>query len=476
MRAVLIFWMLLLSACGGSVPGSPPAPLEPATVDARSEPDPTPDDDPPPARLEPATVDARSEPDPTPHDNPAPNALGPAAEAVPSPRVKLGIDVLLDRRIDLVAGKKVGLVTNASAVDGALRTTVDRLIDDPRVDVVQLYSPEHGLAGAMANGRSDQGAPYTRNGKSIPVQGLTGDSFRPTPQNMSRHDVLVFDIQDIGSRTYTYISSLGLAMEAARRDRMTLIVLDRPNPLGGLRFEGPVRIRKYKSFVGWGPLPVTHGMTVGEVARFYHRELGIDCTLDVVQMEGWRRDMLWQDTGLTWVPTSPGIPHARNAQLYVATGMVGGSGANVNEGGGNSMPFELIGALFIDDPRVLAERLNDAGVDGVFFRPLTYRPWRRQFKGKQVGGVQLMLLDPVRLRPLRAALTILVTLQALYGAQMTVDARRFGRIWGNDWVLPMIRAGRSVEEIEAKWAGELEAFAARRAAALLYPVPDAAAH
>ena len=404
----------------------------------------------------------------------APARLEPAppqerVRAERAPVVKLGIDVLLDSRVELVEGKRVGLITNASAVDGALNLTVDRLIDDERVNIVQLYSPEHGLMGSMKNGQSDKKGGYQYGGRTIPVQGLTGEHFRPTSASLRRHDVLVFDIQDIGSRTYTYISTLGLAMEAASAAKMKMIVLDRPNPLGGLTFEGPVRLKKYKTFVGWGPLPVTHGMSVGEMAIFYNQELGIGCDLEVVKMEGWSREMVWQDTGLRWVPTSPGIPHPHNAQLYVATGMVGGSGPNVNEGGGNSMPFELIGALFVEDPRPLAKKLNAAGLPGVFFRPLIYRPWGKQFTNMRVAGVHLMLEDVRRFRPLRTALTILVTLQALYGEKMTVkNPKRFGRIWGNDRVLKMIRSGKSVEEIEAAWSQELERFAGKRARALVY--------
>lgn len=402
---------------------------------------------------------------------PAPdNPSGARAGGPKAPAVKLGIDVLLDSRADLVEGKKVGLITNSSAVDGALAMTVDRLIDDPRVKVVQLYSPEHGLAGAMRNGQSDKEASYERGGRKIPVQGLTGDRWQPSPESLRKIDVLIFDIQDIGSRTYTYISTLGLAMQAARAAKVPIIVLDRPNPLGGLVFEGPIREEQYKSFIGWGPLPVSHGMTAGEVARFYNEELKIGCELIVVEMEGWRRQMVWQDTGLTWVPTSPGIPHPHNAQLYIATGMVGGSGPNVNEGGGNSMPFELIGALFVDDPRILADRLNAAGLPGLTFRPLIYRPWGRQFKDMDVAGVHLMVHDPAAFRPLRTALTILTTLQALYGDELVIDDdRRFGRTWGNDWILPMIRRGKTPAEIEARWAPELDAFAQKRARHLIYP-------
>lgn len=384
-------------------------------------------------------------------------------------KVRLGIDVLLSERIDLVKGKRVGLITNTSAVDGKLTLTVDRLIEDKRVRLVQLFSPEHGLGGFMRSGRSDRGTVYEHKGRRIPVEGLFGRRRRPSSEALRRIDVLLFDIQDIGSRTYTYITTLGLAMEAAGKAGVPVIVLDRPNPLGGFRFEGAVRAKKYKSLIGWGPLPVTHGLTVGEIAHFYNGVLKLRCRLTVVKIKGWRRSMIWQDTGLTWVPTSPGIPHVRNAQLYVATGMVGGSGPNVNEGGGNSMPFELIGALFIDKPKRLADKLNAAGLPGVFFRPLTYQPWGRQFKGKRVGGVQLMLIDPRRFRPLRTALTILVTLQKLYGDQLTVsDTRRFGRVWGNDRILPMIRAGKTVAQIEASWARSLSRFAKRRLRYLLY--------
>ncbi len=385
-------------------------------------------------------------------------------------RVVLGVDVLFEDHADLVAGKKVGLITNASGVDGSLKLTVERFVDDERVELVQLYSPEHGLAGSMRNGQSDKGAVYAYKGKTIPVQGLTGGNWSPSKASLQSLDVLVFDIQDIGSRTYTYITTLGHVMTAAGRAKIPLVVLDRPNPQGGVHFEGAVRQKKYKSFIGWGPLPVTHGMTVGELAQFYNGELNLRCPLHVVPMKHWKRTMVWQDTGLTWIPTSPGIPHAHNAQLYVATGMVGGSGPNVNEGGGNSMPFELIGALFVDDPRVLAQNLNAAQLPGVWFRPLIYQPWGRQFRNQRVGGVQLMLRDPHTFRPLRTALTILVTLQALYGEKMTVkNPKRFGRVWGNDWILPMIRAGKSVQTIENRWADELASFAQKRQSYLLYP-------
>jgi len=392
--------------------------------------------------------------------------LAPGPKPALAKPVTLGIDVLLNERIDLVAGKRLGLITNASAVDSQLVPTLERLRTDKRVNLVQLYAPEHGLGGAMDNGKSDRKG--TEGSTQLPIEGLFGRQNRPSAASLARIDILVFDIQDIGSRTYTYVSTLGNAMMAAKAAKVPIMVLDRPNPIGGILFEGPVREPKYKSLIGWGPIPVTHGMTVGELARFYNEELGIHADLIVVPMQGWKRSMIWADTGLTWVPTSPGIPHELNAHFYVATGMVGGSGTNVNEGGGNSMPFELIGAPFVDG-YALTRMLTEAGLPGVRFRHITYIPSRGQYKNKIVHGVQLLLDDAKAFRPLHTALTILVALNQLHGTDLTVkDPRRFGRVWGNDRVLQQIRQGKSVAEIEACWQEELQAFGQKRALHLIY--------
>lgn len=391
-------------------------------------------------------------------------AFAPPALAMPV--IRLGIEVLLDKRIDLVAGKRIGLVTNASAVDGQLVPTIDRMLADKRLTLTQLYAPEHGLRGALPNGATGKtGVDPVSN---LPVEGLFGKT-NPSPESLEHVDVLVFDIQDIGSRTYTYATTLGQVMQRAAQAKKPLIVLDRPNPLGGQVFEGPIRLARHKSLIGWGPLPVTHGMTFGELAGFYNAELHLGCQLTVVQMEGWHREMQWEDTGLQWVPTSPGIPHPLNAHLYVATGMVGGSGANVNEGGGNSMPFELIGAPFIDADK-FQMALQKEAVPGILFRAMTFRPWRGQFAGKVVNGVQLLLQDRQEYRPLRTALVLLTVLQRIHPEMFKVkDVERFARVWGNPDVLRMVREGKSWHDIEASWTPELTAFADRRRHYLLYP-------
>jgi len=390
-----------------------------------------------------------------------------AAPAVAdSPRVTLGVDVLLSERIELVAGKRVGLLTNASGVDSELVPTVDRLARDPRLTLVQLWAPEHGLRGAVRAGApiADEVDPAT----GLPVESLFGARRAPSPETLRRVDVVVCDLQDVGSRTYTFTTTMARAMAAAARAKKPFVVLDRPNPLGGLLFEGPIREERFRSGIGWGPVPVSHGLTIGELAAFYDEALAIGADLHVVPLKGWRRAMAWEDTGLTWVPTSAGIPHALHAHLYIATGMVGGVTRNVNEGVGTTMPFELIGADFVDGPR-LAAALEAARLPGVRFRALAYTPYYGRFQGRTLPGVQLVLTDPRTFRPLRTALTILTTLERLYPRQVRYRAKRsFGRVWGTLAVLDAVRHGADAATIEASWAPELEVFAGARAKHLIY--------
>lgn len=395
-------------------------------------------------------------------------AFPPVLTPPPQPAVKLGVDVLLDQRIELVAGKRVGLVTNASGVDGRLVPTSLRLHEDRRVKLVQLFAPEHGLVGFGRNGESvDDGLdPVT----GVRLEGLLGKRRRPSPEALRRVDVLLFDIQDVGNRPYTYITTLGEAMTAACAAGVPFVVLDRPNPLGGYRFEGPVRLPAHKSFIGWGPLPVTHGMTVGELARFYDQQLGLGCDLTVVEMQGWKRWMLWRDTGLSWVPTSPAIPHAETALVYPATGMFGGITTNVNEGVGTTWPFESIAAEWID-PMTLWRAMAAEALPGVRFRPITYKP-RWHYRGKDpIGGVQLVVTDPRTFRPVRTALALMTTVERLYPGQ--IEFRSDGavaRVWGIPRVPERVRAGESAASFEASFEAGLRDFAAKREAALIYPL------
>jgi len=434
------------------------------------------------------------------------------ARAAEPPRapVTLGVDVLLDTRPELVAGKRVGLIANQASVDGTLVPTAVRLLRDPRVQPpvrsLHLFAPEHGPWGAARAGQgvADGADPVT----GAPITSLFGRHKAPTPEALAALDVLVFDLQDVGSRTYTFTTTMGLAMRAAARAGVPFVVLDRPNPLGGLLVEGPVLPKRWRSFVGFGPVPVVHGMTAGELARYYDGVMGLGCDLTVVPMRGWRRDMVWGDTGLPWVPTSPGIPHALSAYLYVATGMVGGVTKDVNEGVGTAMPFELVGTRDLDPAAAarLAAFLNAARLEGVRFRATTYRPRYGRFRKKTLSGVQLLVTDPHALRPLRTNLALWAGLALVKPKPVRLRGRgTLGRIWGDvGWFghlrrlvwgedrrrtgpagtpldprrrdpATVERAGEAIASavgaVEGRWTGALTGFVTRRALFLLYP-PD----
>jgi uncharacterized protein YbbC (DUF1343 family) len=381
-------------------------------------------------------------------------------------KVTLGVDVLLEDDIALVKGKRVGLVTNASGVDGQLMSTRVRLANDKRLKLVQLYSPEHGLDGAAPAGKALKDTIDARTG--LPVQSLFGGQKAPSLSSLKKLDVLVFDIQGIGSRTYTYASTMGESMVRAKEVGIPFVVLDRPNPLGGLRFEGPVLTEKRFGFLGWGPTPVSHGMTMGELAIFFNKTKRIGADLHVVKMKGWKRGMLWEHTGLKWVPTSPAVPHMLQAYLYVATGMVGGVCRNINEGYGTTSPFERIGAEFVD-PFAFTQAMNDAGLPGVSFIPVSYRPSYSRFREKHLLGAQLVINRATDFQPLRTALTILAVLEKLYpGKTVFKNNWFFDAIWGDPKVKSDLRAGKSPQEIEARWVADLDAFSKQRSKVLLY--------
>ncbi len=393
-------------------------------------------------------------------------AAAPASPASPSARVQLGIDVLLSDNPDLLADQRVGLLTHDAAVDTKLVRTADRLHAHPKVRLLQLWAPEHGLHGDLPAGV--RVADGTDKATGLPVEGVYSRRRKPSRKSLRRIDTLVVDLQSIGSRTYTYISSLGEAMKAACRAKKRVVVLDRPNPLGGLLVQGRVRSRRRRSFIGWGPLPVVHGMTIGELARFYAGELRIRCRLEVVPMKGWRRDMVWQDTGLRWLPPSPHIPTVQAAQLYVATGMVASITRNVGEGVGTPSPFSAVVAAFLDGPS-FAAALTKRRLPGVRFLPTVQRAFYGKLKRSKVAGVRLVVTDPHRFKPLSTALAILTTLHDRHGKRIRwYGAAHIGRRWGYDRFIRQLRRGRAAEAIERSWTKSLASFTERRAKYLLY--------
>jgi len=389
--------------------------------------------------------------------------------AVAAPVVKLGVDVLLQSDsvyLSLVEGKRVGLITNQSGVDSALVPTVDRLARDSRVSLVRLFGPEHGIRGEVPAGEkvADDRDPQT----GVRVVSLYGKDRKPSKAALEGVDILMFDIQDVGSRTYTYISTLGEAMRACAETQTPLVVLDRPNPLSGTHFEGPMIEDRFRSFIGWGPMPVTHGMTLGEAARFFNDQLKIGCTLHVVPMRGWKRSMIWDDTGLSWTITSPHIPSVTQAYLYATTGMVSATFQGVSDGVGSTMPFEVIGAEFIDASN-LERTLQVLNLPGVRFQAIYYKPFYGSFKDKPLRGVRLRLTDPRAYRPIRTSIAILTTLQAMYPEKLVFkDERPVGIHWGNNELRRQLEAGLGSDAIIDSWrSGNIE-FEAARQRALIY--------
>ncbi|HHY37270.1 MAG TPA: DUF1343 domain-containing protein [Firmicutes bacterium] len=375
---------------------------------------------------------------------------GPARGA--SPRVKLGNEVLLEKFRPLVAGKRVGLVTNQTGVNSRGESLIDIFYRDKDINLVALYGPEHGIDGRARAG--EYVASYLHPRLNIPVYSLYGATRMPTPEMLAGIDVLVFDIQDIGARSYTYMSTLNYCLVAAKRDGIPVIVLDRPNPLGGLIVEGPVMEDRFISFVGVDNLPMAHGMTAGELARFFNRKIG--ARLLVIPMEGYTRDMIFQDTGLPFVQTSPNIPDLASAFGYMATGLGEGTGV------GQRDQFKWIGGTGIDSER-FASLLNRAGLAGVQFVP--------DPRGS-AGGVKLVITDYRTFNPARTGLYALA-----YAKQLKKDFKvpksgetivMFDKIMGTATIGQYLEQNRSPQEIEASYQPQLEKFKHERKKYLIY--------
>ena len=317
-------------------------------------------------------------------------AVGTVASAQ-KVRVKTGIEVLQDEHFRRLEGKRVGLITNPTGVDHRLRSTTDILHEAPNVRLVALYGPEHGVRGNVHAGDTVGGTVDLATG--LPIHSLYGNTRKPTPDMLRGIDILIYDIQDIGCRSFTYISTMGLAMEAAAEAGIEFMVLDRPNPLGGERVEGCIVEDGYKSFVSPYPIPYVYGLTCGELARLLNEErmIGQRCRLQVVKMKGWRRRMSYAETGLPWVLPSPHIPHPETAHYYPATGILGELGTT-SIGVGYTLPFQLFAAPWINGPQ-LARRMNTLRVPGVIFRPIYLKPFYALFKGEFIQGIQVHLIN-----------------------------------------------------------------------------------
>jgi uncharacterized protein YbbC (DUF1343 family) len=398
--------------------------------------------------------------------------------------VKTGLEVLCTERLDLLRGRRVGVLCHPASVTSDLVHAVDRLLQ-VGVRVTRLFGPEHGVRGEAQDMIGVDPEKDLRTG--IPVSSLYGgsfDSLTPAAADLADVDVLVIDLQDVGSRYYTYVWTMALAMEAAARARVTVVVVDRPNPLGGVEIESGPLLPGFHSFVGLGAVPVRHGLTIGEIARMVRAGIpgdrtgrfgkAIDCELKVVGMKGWKRSMDYDATGLPWVMPSPNMPTLDTAFVYPGLCLV--EGTNLSEGRGITRPFEIIGAPFLDGYR-WAERLGRLHLPGVRFRPLSFRPMFHKFARQSCGGVQLHVTNRGTFRPYRAGIALLHVARELAPAdfawrteayEFVKDPLAIDLLTGSGAVRTAIDEGRPFEEIVAPFAAYESEFSAQRAPFLLY--------
>ena len=355
----------------------------------------------------------------------------------------------------------MGLISNHTGRSSDGRSTARLLYGADGVELAALFSPEHGFEGRLD---IPEIADSKDSETGLRVFSLYGETRRPTAEMLEGLDTLVFDIQDIGSRFYTYISTMGLAMEAAADSGIRFVVLDRPNPINGTAVSGPVADADGLSFVAWHPIPVRHGMTAGELARMFRAERGLDLDLEIIAAENWRRADYFDATGLLWVNPSPNMRSLAQALLYPGIGLL--ETTNLSVGRGTDTPFEVLGAPWLDG-RDFAWRLNRLGLPGVVFVPVEFTPDASKFSGERCRGVNILVVDRARFQPVRTGLAIALMLRRQYSEAWDMTA--FNRLLVNEQVFEEIRDGRDFETIEANWTEALERFLQRRAAFLIYP-------
>ena len=377
-------------------------------------------------------------------------------------RIQTGIEVLKNSNFKLLEGKRVGLITNPTGVDNQLKSTIDILHEAPNVNLVALFGPEHGVRGDVHAGDHVDNSSDPTTG--LPVGSLYGKTRKATPDMLKGIDVLVYDIQDIGCRSFTYISTMGLAMEAAAKNNIEFVVLDRPNPLGGLKVEGNLAEDGYISFVSQFKIPYLYGLTCGELAQMLNEEnmLAKQCKLTVVKMKGWKRKMDYTQTGLQWIPSSPHIPHAHSAFFYPVSGIVGELGY-LSIGVGYTIPFQMFAADWIKAEE-FASALNNLHLPGVHFRPMHLKPFYSVGVGTQMQGVQVHLTDYQKANLSEIQFYVMQVIAQLYPDKAVfanANEKRFDmfdKVSGSNQIRLLFAKNNRFEDIQAYWNKDVEAF------------------
>ncbi len=381
--------------------------------------------------------------------------------------VELGADVLVKERLDILRDKRVGLITNQTGRLSNGTYLVDTLLS-LGINVVALFGPEHGIRGEADAGERISNGRDPKTG--VIVYSLYGETKKPTPQMLAEVDVLVYDIQDVGARFYTYISTMGLAMEAAAERGIPFVVLDRPNPLGGEKLDGPLMSDSLRSFVGMYPIPLVYGLTCGELARMINGELWlkgrVSALLIVVPMRDWMRRMLWKDTGLRWIPPSPNIPFPETALVYPATCFL--EATNVSEGRGTSHPFQTLGAPFVEGQRLswlLATNLNPT----LNIVPIDFTPSSSKYRRIQCQGVFIDVSDFSAFRPVEAGILIMQTIRSLSSADFKIRRKGLERLIGSSMVAQLILENKEPSLIASTWSSQLQEYRLLSSRYHLYP-------
>jgi uncharacterized protein YbbC (DUF1343 family) len=404
-------------------------------------------------------------------------------------KVKLGIEVFLEKRLSLVKGKKVGLITNPTGVDSLLQSTIDLFHNSAEVNLVALYGPEHGVRG---NAQAGEYVPFYIDKKyNLPVFSLYGQSLKPEPgmfkniddymrsfdtkkvgkipekAMVDRIDALIFDIQDVGTRIYTYMATMAYSMEVSAEYAIDFIVLDRPNPINGQDMEGPIlKYPEFSSYIGLYPIPMRHGMTAGELAMLFNdRFLKKKARLTVIPMEGWQRKMWYDEAGVAWIMPSPNMPTLDTATVY--PGQVLWEGTNVSEGRGTTKPFENFGAPWIDGYE-LTKKLNELCLPGVRFREAWFTPTFSKYKGELCGGAQIHVIDRNRYKPFASTLYTIRTVMDMYPDHFKFHADYIDKLMGTSKVREALEKGVDIRDILKSFEESLNNFSKLRKSYLLY--------
>lgn len=387
--------------------------------------------------------------------------------------MKIGLETVFEQHLDLLKNQRVGLIVNPASINQNFEHAADTFYNCSSINLTTLFGPQHGIRGETQDNMIEwEGFNDRKTG--VPVYSLYGQTRIPTEEMLKDVDVLVFDIQDVGTRVYTFIYTMAHAMQACAKYGKRMVVLDRPNPIGGELVEGNILEPEFASFVGLFPIAMRHGMTVAELAKMFNEAFAIGCELDIVPMSGWKRSMWWDETGLPWILPSPNMPTLDTATVY--PGMVIFEGTMVSEGRGTTRPFELIGAPYIDAYR-LTEELNNLNLPGVYFRPNYYQPTFHKHVGQLCGGLQLHITNRQTYKSVISAVAILSTIYHLYPSKFewkqppyeyVHDKLPIDVIFGSDKVRKQIESGASLVEIEQSWQEGVNNFIELRKKYLIY--------